>query len=929
MAADRAINMALRVLGIGEVERDFARVGNAGEKAFADVKRSANGAAQEVSEYTARLRRAVSEAQRLANQVPQLNKPTRQSKADRSQFVLGAVKAEQERMLAGAPDAIGQLKGLGGAADGAGLSLARFSAYGLAAGAVLEALRRGAAASIEAWQEHERALDSFEASLALAGNRSTATAAEIRAMAEATADSSLQTEQAALKGAQSLATVSGLTRDAMAEAIDASARFADAVGRELPDVIEQTTRPVLQALADRDLKALWKATEDLDPALRVAIQQLAEAGRTADAQRALFAGLARAAGDGPDGLTRASDRLGDSWRHLKESLGESIAGPATAGMNALAGALDWVNARIQNTSINWRRMLALAATPIAPGLGLTLMGGGRRGPAKGQDAADTSFAQQYLADVAQSRTLAAAPMVRAYDRKYGGGGGAPKRARSGGGGRKGPDLAAEAKQAEEAAQRIEDANQKVVDSWKQRVADIEARVGLEGEALKAIERSQKVEAAGRQLNAEFIAKEVEAERKRAAVTKAKFDEAKATEAATAKLREQKDAVRDLAERYAEAEEAIAEFTRRQADAKAVIEGLKTPVDRVNDEIERAIVLLQRGNLTADQFNARMKQLSYDMADARHALDEGAQAWEGFGHDVARSLADVALNGGNAIDVLQELIRMPLERLWEANFVNPVGDWIDGLTGNNRDKNAAAEKMPSAAQILGSTATVGGGLPGASDAAAISVTTLATSSDLAAQAVSNFAASLGAEFNGLGVQAQTVAAGEAQHAQALGQVVPLTGQFGGALGQLIAQISGSGGGGGIGQLLGLGMSLIGGSGLASTASRLSGDVAATMDANPGLFAAGTDSVPIGRAFYVGDNGRELMRYHGGGRLEVVSGPRLHREAQGGGGAMIINQTINVPERADPRRTGSGIARSTSGALMRSARKGLAIGPRGTS
>ena len=56
-SADRAINMAMRGLGIGDVERDFKRAGDAGEKSFSRVEKAANGAAREVSDYHARLKR--------------------------------------------------------------------------------------------------------------------------------------------------------------------------------------------------------------------------------------------------------------------------------------------------------------------------------------------------------------------------------------------------------------------------------------------------------------------------------------------------------------------------------------------------------------------------------------------------------------------------------------------------------------------------------------------------------------------------------------------------------------------------------------------------------------------------------------------------------------------------------------------------------
>ena len=85
--------------------------------------------------------------------------------------------------------------------------------------------------------------------------------------------------------------------------------------------------------------------------------------------------------------------------------------------------------------------------------------------------------------------------------------------------------------------------------------------------------------------------------------------------------------------------------------------------------------------------------------------------------------------------------------------------------------------------------------------------------------------------------------------------------------------------------------------------------------------------MGRPFWVGENGRELMELTRGGNLRVDSNQQARRMASDGGGGVTINQTITVPERADPRRTASHFARQTQGAIGRAARKGLAMGPRG--
>lgn len=914
--SDRAINMALRVLGIGEVERDFKRVGSAGEAGFGKVEKSANGASKEVSEYTARLKRAAAEANHLADKIPQLNRPGSARPAglngarglrpnqDRLDFVQGAVKAEQARMLQGLPDTIGDLAAGKLAADGFGMSLTRMAAFGAAAGGALVLVGAGVKASLGALMEHERALDNFETSLALAGNRSNATGTEIAAMADKIVRSTIQTEQAALKAAQQLATIPGITKQGLQAALEASAALADGLGVDLPEVIEKYTRPALTALADKDMKALWKATEGLSDVLRVTVRDLAEAGRTADAQRVLLDGLRAAAGDGPDGLTSATDQLGKSWKRLEVGLGADIAGPATLGLNLLADSLDWLRGKAVSFGISWNQIFSDAASVFSPMAGLLIRAQPKSAAAKAGDSFEGGDAFGIGAMFAQAARVRA----QGYDRQDGS---SPKRARARGGRKAGGSgksdaqrelerLAKEAEAARAAADKIEESNQDVIASYALRGTEAKARLGLEGEALAAVERAQEVDAAARRISADLIDKEVAAQRALAASKKLPFDEAAATMAATTAYGAQVLEVRRLAGEYVEVNRQLAEFAQRQSEAAAVLEQVKTPFEQIREEVGRLNKMFAEGDISAETFNRRMDQLAGDLVDA---ADKAGNAWQGFGDEFASAITDVLMNGGSAIDVLQELVRIPLERLWQTNFTDPLANWIDGLTGNNRDKNVADARS---------------GLPTAADGAAISVGTLGSAAQGAAAALMTIPGNLGAPIDGL--TAQTDAAG-----QALGALVPLTGQFGGVLGQVIAQLSAGGGGGGdiFGSILKLGVAAFGGGG---PSAGLVADVASTQLANPGLFASGSPGLPMGRDIMVGENGRERMRYLGGDRMQLIGSARTHRMAQDSGGGGNIYQTINVPPRTDPRRTASSIARTTQGAIARSARKGLAVGPR---
>ena len=893
MAADRAINFALRVVGIGEVERDFKRVGAAGEKSFAEVEKSANGAAKEVSEYTARLKRAAAEANRIVLRTPDLNKGSaddiRQNQRD---FKLGFINAEKERILEGVPDVTSSLGAAEGAAEGFGASLAEITSISAGVGAALAGLAQFALASLDAFEEHEKALDGFAASLRLGGNLSTATADEIAAMAARIVAATGQTEKAALTAAVTLAKVPGITQEGLEAALDASARLADALGTDVTETAEQASA-VLSALADRDLKALYEATKGLSGELRLAIFNLADAGKTADAQRVYIAGLAAAAGDGPGGLTAATDRAADSWERLKISFGQEIAGPAAAGLNSLADLLDKIQIK---ANIAQFAIKTLLSNPFTAGLGGALAGAvgsgalGGRGPAfqpLTQGPTQAGFARSRALIDARSERAAADEVERRFGEQP-----KPRKSRaarkSGGGGksdaqREAEKLAREAEQAEAAAKRVRDSNEKVAESYRERTAEVIQRTGIEGAALEALERHLAGEAAVRKLSTETIAKEVAARRAAAAVAKTSFDEKAVTAEVTAGFEAQADALRAVGEAGYDADQALKAFNQRQAEAKSLLEGLKTPLETINDEVERAIELLRQGAISPEGFDGRMKQLAGEIADVSRELDKGAQAWEGFGQDVGQTLSGLVLDGGSAKDVLKQLIRLPLERLLTQNVTNPIADLIDGLTGNNQAKNEAKARagLPSAGTILG--ATIGVDLGSSSTAAAAQVTSLGVAAGGAAAALGGQVLTLSEPIAGLAQDTDGAA-------KALGGLIPLTGQLGGALQQIIAAISGGGGGGGgiFGSIVGAVIDGFDSARSGGSGSSGGGGSSGSSGAGRG-FAGGTDRVPEGLDFWVGENGRERMRMHSGGRLEVLSNAQAHRAA--GGGPSEIRVTIS--------------------------------------
>lgn len=711
---DRAINFPLRVQGIGDVERDFKRMGNAGEKGFGQVAKSANGAAREVSEYHARLKRVAAAARADVQNLPDMWKgDALDASRSRNAFVLDRINAEKGRIRSGLPDltlpgaaeGAAAADGLAGALDGLG------GKAGIAALA-LSALTVGVTLSIDAYDQHERALDKFNATLSFSGNLSGATAAQMVEMADRIAGATNQTEEALQGAAAGLAKVPGITAQALEEALTASARFADAMGTDVADTAE-TTGEVLTALAENDIKGLVKAMEGLNPVIAANILSLAEAGKTAEAQKAYFNALADAAGDGPNGVARNADRMAKSWENVKRSFGEAFAGPVTSGLDAIAGAIDFVSVRASGLlrilgSIGGANTLAglQGAQDVLGAGGKPVGGGGNRVGSLAASALGMFSSVQ--ARLYRNRADAILnPDKPDRPRRGGGGGGGGKSDAE----REAERLAREAEAARKAADRVREANDEVIASYRLRAEEAAERLGLEGAALDAVERRQEIEATVRRLSTDLIEKEVAARKAEAAAAKTSFDETAARTDATAALEKQTAALREHATALYDDEKAQADQIEQLERAAALYEATRTPIEMIRREVASLTDLLRAEAITPDIFNRRMNQLAEDMVDAAR---RGRDAWRGLGDEVSGSLKDIIFNGGDAMDVLRELIGIAASRMFDKNIGDPLSDVIDGLTGNNRDKNIATARA---------------GLPAAADVAAGAVTHLGQNVDL--------------------------------------------------------------------------------------------------------------------------------------------------------------------------------------------------------
>ena len=907
--ADRAINMPMRVQNADGVARDFRKVGDAGAAAFEKIEVAANKTAVAT-------RRATSQG--AGKSVPGLGG---------GRMGVGAGLAAAGFNPNGITETnkavelvIPNLDAGTASAARLGCAFGMLAAGAAVAGTAVLAVAYVATMSAVAWAEHERALAAFNATLDLAGNLSTATSAQISQMAQDISDTTLQTEKSVLQAAASLAQVPGITEAALQSALEASAQLADTLEKDVTETAKQTGE-ILTALADRDMKALIDAMNGLDPSLQMVVLRLAETGKVAEAQTALINGLKDAAGDGPDGLATATDTLSESWDRLRLTFGDTTASPVIAVLNGISFAMDRLGDVARTTARGIQLVIAVGAAVTGDTSRLAALN-----PSPGFN----SRRRGSLAEISRpglAKTLTDRRELAAKKKFYGGGG---AKARKGGGGRgsgksdaqRAAEQAAreaealakrqagEADRSREAADRIIESNQDVIDSYKLRAAEAQAKIGLEGAALKAVERVHEIDAAERRINIELIEKEVEARRAAAIVAKQTFNEPLATEEARRAVALQSAEVRLYAAALIDAGDAIDAFNERQAFAKALLEETRTPIEAIRAEAQKLSDDFARLGGDADAFNRKMDQLAENLVDA---ADRSKNAWVGFGDDIAGTFTDILLNGGSARDLLEELIRIPLERLIVQNFQNPLADLIDGFTGNNRDKNIAAARDT---------------LPTAADASAVSVTALGGASDVAAQALMRIpqAMQLGVGDPLLGLADNATSAG-----QSLAGLAPQAGQLSSALGQLLSSLGAGGGGAGgiLGAVLSIAGSALGavkGGGLAADGGPLGRSLPGVeaLLATPG-FAGGGYPRP-GTMFSANENGKELFELTRGGGLRIHSNEKVRQMESGSGGVTFVNnQSITVPERADKRRTGSYFARQTERAIYSTARKGLARGP----
>ncbi len=239
----------------------------------------------------------------------------------------------------------GNLESMAGRLGPLGAGLSRIGPAGLAAAAALAGVGLALTRSFQEAAEADRSYRRLEAVLKATGHASGLTAGEISTFAEAMEASTLVTAEAVQDAASVLATFRSVSGETFTRALALAQDLATVFGSDLSSAATQLGK----ALEDpaQGLTALRRVGISFTESEKELITSLAETGRTAEAQRLILDALEKQVGGASvaeaGGLTGATNRLGDAWGNLLESIGRtpviaSVAQGASTGIKTRAQA---------------------------------------------------------------------------------------------------------------------------------------------------------------------------------------------------------------------------------------------------------------------------------------------------------------------------------------------------------------------------------------------------------------------------------------------------------------------------------------------------------------------------------------------------------------------------------------------------------------
>jgi phage-related minor tail protein len=232
---------------------------------------------------------------------------------------------------------------LAGGAGNLGLSLGRLGPAGLAVAAIIGTLTIATYKSVAAFKESEQSANRLATALRTTEQAAGLTAREITELAEELEKVTLFSDEQAQDAATALLYFRNIAEDTFKRALKLSLDYAQANEIDVVTAAQQVGK-ALQDPAE-GMGRLEKVAEELTATEKELIKQFLETNNIAAAQQIILDKLARSIGGQAEGanqgLTGATNALGDEWDKLLESFGQTVSESSIA-----AGSIDLLTVAI-------------------------------------------------------------------------------------------------------------------------------------------------------------------------------------------------------------------------------------------------------------------------------------------------------------------------------------------------------------------------------------------------------------------------------------------------------------------------------------------------------------------------------------------------------------------------------------------------------
>jgi len=236
------------------------------------------------------------------------------------------------------------LEGMASRLGPVGSGLSRIGPAGLAAAAAIAGVGAALKVGFQEAAEADRSYRRLEAVLKATGSASGLTAQQIASFAEDVERATLATAEAVQDAASVLATFRSVAGDTFTRALSLAQDLSAVFGQDLSSTATQLGKALEDPI--QGISALRRVGVSFSESQRELIRTLVETGETADAQRVILDALEQQVGGAgaaeAGGLTGATNRLGDAWGNLLETLGRTpaVTGVAQGALEILSDGLD-------------------------------------------------------------------------------------------------------------------------------------------------------------------------------------------------------------------------------------------------------------------------------------------------------------------------------------------------------------------------------------------------------------------------------------------------------------------------------------------------------------------------------------------------------------------------------------------------------------